>query len=224
MTKTQRVSAIDRLRTLPEVITLPHLSSVLSKQDESATKARQKASVYLSNWVKRGYIEPIGARAGVYFNLIKNTNARSDNWFVALKMVYPSAITIGASSLHQAGLTTQIPRSHYIAVMQRPSYISIDGYSISARTRSWYQDMREFITPNVNGIAMLKPEAAIADGWASKANGQTGVWNPDPDDLEIYDINWDLVQEAAFCLNVEPPEWFFDLHQELSPSSAVKFA
>src|SRR5690625_108202 len=150
MNQPKRIPAIKRLQALPEVITLPLLASVLSEPGDDLTKVKQKASVYLSNWVRQGFIEPIGARAGVYFNLIKNTQARQDNWFVALKMIYPSAVTVGASCLHQAGLTTQIPRQHSLAVLQRPSYISMDGYRICPRSKSWYEAMHEFITPSVN--------------------------------------------------------------------------
>lgn len=104
-------SALERLRAGPVVFNVNQATRYLGAGDNDM------ASVYLARWKKRGMVQNTGSRSGVYFNLVANPKATEEHLVDALLSAFPSAVLIGASVLHDAGWTTQIPSKLQIACL-----------------------------------------------------------------------------------------------------------
>ena len=122
----RRASAIERLRALPPVFRGSELSLRFGWDTHEAGE-------YLRRWKRRDLVKPAGPRAGVYFNLISETSAPETHLEEAIAMLFPSAVVVGASVLHDAGWTvlqaliTQIPRQLDVAVLRRRTFPAITG-------------------------------------------------------------------------------------------------
>lgn len=189
-----RVPAHKRLRELPEVFTTNTLAATLGGDLKSA-------SVYLSRWRKEGLISSIGPRAKLHFNLLLDPRSERDQMLDAVAYLYPGAVIAGASAVHAAGWTTQIPRSTEIMVINRRSLVQINDFVIESRPISWFKEARKRIYRE-GPVPVIDPGFALADLW------KTGSWRPDPDDLE-----WDMIDLSAlerdfaeFGLEL-PSEW-----------------
>lgn len=177
---TSRVSAIDRLGSLPDVFDLQlfHLATNIDKAS---------AKVMLSRWASKGYIELAGPRAGIYFKRLGSTMDRSEQVLSAVRLFYPSATWCGASVLHRAGWATQIPRQMHIAIEARPSLVQLNDVVFYERNLDWFKAVHEASgfekqPPAAGAIRSLKPEWALADMQVH----QDG-WVPDEDDLDLPD-------------------------------------
>ena len=188
-------SALTRLRELPEAFTFAGFCK-LSRFSNNA------ASVCLRRWKEKGLIEPAGERAKVYFNKLRSPQIDSALRVAALLFEYPSAILCGESVLHAAGWITQIPAQLSVAVLSRPSYVSLHGFDIRGRTLSWFQKIHPLMDPatekRVYGLRALPPALALAD-----LHADPDGWHPDPDDLDIPDQDHDSVLSACALLGVE---------------------
>ena len=189
-------SALDRLRELPEAFTF----SGFCKLNRFSNKV---AAVCLRRWKERGLIEPAGDRARIYFNRLRTPEVDSALRVAALLFEYPSAVLCGESVLHAAGWITQIPAQMSVAVLSRPSYISLNGFDIRGRPLSWFRKIHPLIDPSegkrVFGLRALTPALALADLYAD-AQG----WHPDPDDLDIPEDHHDSVLSAFELLGLKP--------------------
>lgn len=189
-----RRSSLDRLRNLPGVFTTKTLAAHLGGDTRTA-------SVYLARWKKDALIAPLGPRAGVHFNLLRDPGAEAEFRMDAVSLVLPGALIAGISAVHDAGWTTQIPAETDIFIPSRRTAPDLTGFRISTRPRSWFASARRNI--DLGGpVPTVAPAFALADLWTS------GDWRPDPDDLE-----WDMIDaddlEAAFALFGEdvPGAW-----------------
>lgn len=198
MTDTRR-SAVSELRRLPEVFDLSTFSRLLGLE-------RSAAQVYVSRWAKADLIKPAGPRAGVYFNLVRAPDSPDRCAADAVRLLYPSAILIGASVLHAAGWTNQVPQRTTVAAMSRPTFVQLDGFDISPRPRRWYARVLPRLSDDPNlaayGFKSLTPALALADS-LSRDDG----WRPDPDDLDLDDADPEELREAFERLGVEEPDW-----------------
>lgn len=171
------MKVIDRLTTLPVVFTLNDLVR-LGLTRETAYKT-------LMRWSDRGVIEQAGPRAAVYYNLLVDREAADRHRLAAARLLYPTAVVIGAAVLHAHGWTTQPPKIVDVAILERPSMKSLTGVHLVMRPRRWYERfvpelLREGDSPFE--IDSLAPAAALAD-----AHAWRDVWVPDEDDLDIPD-------------------------------------
>lgn len=198
-------SALDYLRCLPEVFSLNYLAARMDGD-------KAKASVYLSRWKLSGLVSSFGQRTGVHFNLLRNPNAPQDGIFNALEMVFPGAVIIGASVLHDAAWTTQIPRAIDVAVLNRRSFPVIAGFDIHCRPREWFALMRSGI--DFSGYPKLKPAYALADAFM-----YPGLWQPDIDDLEEDEVDWPACRSVFGQVNVDWPVQYPD-----APAAREKLA
>lgn len=187
--------ALERLRDLPAVFTLAGLCRFTGL-------SRQAAAVYLSRWKARGLVEPAGERAGIYFNKLKRSEIESPDRIGALLFEYPTAILCGESVLHAAGWITQIPARLSVAVLARPSYVSLHGFEIHGRSRSWFRKIHAAVTGNekIYGLRALSPALALADLYADPR-----AWHPDADDLDIPEKETAAVLAAGELLRVKLP-------------------
>lgn len=194
-------SAYQRLMAMPEIfnaISFARLNNVTPKE----------ASVYLSRMKTKKMVDSFDGRAKVYFNLVKNQQAKSDHIIDGLKMIYPCAILRGESVLHNAGWTTQIPQRINIAVLESRSYINISEFVLSPKKQDWYDKVRShWLMPNNKekiatfGLPALPPALALADLYHSKSD-----WQPDPDDLDIDEQDWEAIKKAFDFFKLDIPE------------------
>lgn len=187
-----RLPAHRRLRALPDVFTTKTLAAHL----EGNAKV---ASVLLSRWRAEGLIRSLGPRVGVHFNLLRKPDAEDTLKLDAIAWLFPGAVIAGASAVHAAGWTTQIPSALEIMVPDRRSLPEIEGCRLSTRPLSWFDKAPRLGSGN---LPMISPAFALADLWVS------GDWRAEPDDLE-----WDLIDmqdlRAAFAVFGEeiPAHW-----------------
>jgi hypothetical protein len=188
-------SALTRLRELPEAFTFAGFCK-LSRFSNNA------ASVCLRRWKEKGLIEPAGERARIYFNKLRSPQVDSTMRVAALLFEYPSAILCGESVLHAAGWITQIPAQLSVAVLSRPSYVSLHGFDIRGRPLSWFRKIHPLIERSaekrVYGLRALPPALALADLY-----GRSDGWHPDPDDLDIPDEDHGSVLSAFELLGLD---------------------
>jgi hypothetical protein len=187
-------SALARLRELPEAFTFAGFCRL-------NRFSNPVAAVCLRRWKEKGLIEPAGARAKIYFNKLRSPQVDSSLRVAALMFEYPSAILCGESVLHAAGWITQIPAQLSVAVLSRPSYVSLDGFDIRGRPLSWFRKIHSLIDPSetkrVYGLRALPPALALADVYADPK-----AWHPDPDDLDISTEDRQSVLSAFELLGV----------------------
>jgi len=182
------VAALDRLRALPEVFSLRRVMATFDEPD--VRRATRIASVYLDRWVRDGLVQAYGGRTGVYFNLIRNPQAPSQRRDEALRLVFPSAVLAGASVLHDAGVTTQIPHRIEVAVLRRKSYPNLPELELLPRPQAWFEAMRPYVLfQDGVGLPRLLPAAALADCWHRHGSSQT-MWRPGADDLYAEEVDW----------------------------------
>lgn len=188
-------SALSRLRELPEAFTFAGFCK-LNRFSNNA------ASVCLRRWKQKGLIEPAGERAKVYFNKLRAHEIDGALRVAALLFEYPSAILCGESVLHAAGWTTQIPAQRSVAVLSRPSYVSLYGFDVRGRRLSWFRKIHSLMDPSVEkrvyGLHALPPALALADLYADPK-----AWHPDPDDLDIPDEDRNSVLSAFELFGVQ---------------------
>ncbi len=196
-----RRSSVAVLRDLPPVFDLSTFSRLVDVE-------RDVAKTYLSRWSKSGLVIPAGPRAGIYYNAVAVPDASDRFAARALRMAYPSALVTGETVLHRAGWTTQIPHASVVAVLERRSYVRIDGFEIRGRTRDWYVAARAACgrEPDPDGLPSVTPAFALADGFAHEDG-----WRPDPDDLDVDDDAWPDVVAAFGSLGAAPPEWLAEV-------------
>jgi hypothetical protein len=188
-------SALIRLKELPEAFTFAGFCKLNHFSNEVA-------AVCLRRWKEQGLIEPAGDRAKIYFNKLRAPQVDSALRVAALLFEYPSATLCGESVLHAAGWITQIPAQLSIAVLSRPSYVSLHGFDIRGRPLSWFRKIHPLMDPSVEkrvyGLRALTPAVALADLY-----GDPKGWHPDPDDLDIPDQEHDSVLSTFELLGLD---------------------
>lgn len=171
--------AVDVLRALPEVFALSDAGLVLkSAPDETRT--------YIHRWKRAGLVDPLGPRCGIYFNLLRDPQGRSGRWLDAMRRLCPSAVIIGPEVLHAHGWITQIPSVLDVAVLTARTYPEVHGARLHGRAGSWYAAL-----PPETAAQGLPPAWALADALC-----HSGLWRPDPDDLDYDLADMDEVENA----------------------------
>lgn len=168
-------SSVDRLLKLPFVFAVADVIRLGLAQGDEHT--------FLARAVKSERIASAGFKSGIYFNLLRDPNARA-RVLEAARLAYPSAVVVGAAVLHAHGWTTQVPHTTDLAVMKRRSRRPIRGIHFVERKADWYrQHANDILAPGESGFELhaLTPAAALAD---AKANGD--LWVPDADDIDAH--------------------------------------
>jgi hypothetical protein len=123
----------------------------------------------------------------------------------ALLHEYPSALLRGESVLHATGWITQVPVRLSVAVISRPSYVSLNEFDIHGRPLSWFKRLHSEIDPTpdqrIYGLRALPAPLALADLYADRKG-----WHPDRDDLHISQEQLESVAAAARLLGVKLPD------------------
>lgn len=172
----RRASATERLRALPPVFRGSELSLRFGWDTHEAAE-------YLRRWKRRDLVKPAGPRAGVYFNLISETSAAETHLEEAIAMLFPSAVVVGTSVLHDAGWITQIPRQLDVAVLRRRTFPGVTGVVPHPRNILWYRLVHPRLERTEGqGVPRLDPAFALADALKYRDG-----WVPDPDDIAFPD-------------------------------------
>lgn len=197
----QRTSVIDHLQAMPDVFDLGLFLLTTGV-------SRGSAKVMISRWASKGYVELAGPKAGLYFKRLGATMDRSQQIEAGVLHLYASATTCGATVLHQAGWTTQIPRELHVAIEERPSVVQISGVKLYQRPLSWFRtvhDQKGFeVEPHasIHSMRRLRPHWALADMMTFRDG-----WVPDEDDLDIPDQKAEnAVEMARQALAAPAPE------------------
>lgn len=196
MNQKTTVSSLERLRRLPEVFT--HLTVAAMFGWETDT-----ASQYIRRWKQSGFVSSLGERTGVHFNLLRNPDAGSEHLLPAVRMLFPGAVLVGASAIHMAGATTQIPARPQVAIPWRPSYPKVEGVDLSTRSIRWFRSVHQDLVRDTD-LPRLPAELALADDW------QNGDWRPDPDDIDWDEVESTRLEEAFARMGGSIPEIWRD--------------
>jgi hypothetical protein len=190
-------SALARLRDLPEAFTFAGFCKITRLSNKAA-------AVCLTRWKEKGLVESAGERARIYFNKLKCSEVDGSLRISALLFEYPSAVLCGESVLHAAGWITQIPARLSVAVISRPSYVSLHEFDIHGRPLSWFKKIHPSADPSpdkrIYGLRALPAPLALVDLY-----GDPKGWHPDVDDLDIPHEDLASVGAAATLLEIEPP-------------------
>jgi hypothetical protein len=190
--KPDRTRSLDRLRELPEVFSLGMACTLFGM-------TRGMASTYIARWKEAGLVASLGEKTGMHFNLLRDPDGPQTRRLDAIAYLLPGSRIIGASALHAAGWTTQIPRSLEIAAPPRRSYPAIPDVEIARRPRDWFAGPGRRIA-RAGSVPILDPATALADAWVS------GSWRPDPDELEWDEIDRDAVCRAFSTFGMDLPD------------------
>lgn len=200
------ISGYERLADLPPVFSLNTLVRATGMN-------RATAKVALTRWAGKKLVESAGPRAGIYFNRVVDRAGHTAHAVNALVMKYPSATLCGASVLHGAGWTTQIPSTLHVAIEARSSYAKIGGVTLFPRPVAWFRFMQNQrawadsggnqVEAETNSYALraLAPAWALADLYADQSGG---AWQPDEDDLDLPKTAVAAVRRACKAMAVAP--------------------
>ncbi|UNC16250.1 hypothetical protein FE249_18715 (plasmid) [Acidiphilium multivorum] len=176
-----RVSALERLRDLPEVFSLRTAATALDLEIETMT-------VYAFRWRQKGLVENFG-RTGVYFNLLKNPDAANTMVAEALYMALGNLplVEVGGSALVDSGLTMQRHIRLEVAVIcdRRPTLPTLPGISLLRRPIWWGGYLAQKARIRATRSTVLpcaSASLAMADAILSHHVRQAGIQaRPDPD-------------------------------------------
>jgi len=165
---------------LPDVFDLRDVAIALKTE-------RKLAKIYCSRWVTRKMAAPLGPRAGVFFNLVRDPSADKTKLKDGVdKLIRHRVVVIGATALHQHGWTTQRPQSIEMAVpVGGPdrTYPEMKGITTVLRKREWFHAVKSSCEIGIDGFYTVSPEIALVD--AIMTGGKSGIWRPDPSDIDL---------------------------------------
>lgn len=206
--RTVRVSAVERLWELPEVFTLSAAASLLGCEANIASN-------YLARWKKMGLVTPLGPRAAVYFNLLRDREGPKTRQLEAVACLFPGAMIGGVSAIHAAGWTTQIPSLLEVFVIERRTQPKLEGFETHARSLSWFKLARNWLDDRAP-LPYLDPAFALADAVRHE------LWRPDPDEIEWDQVDVASLDRAFQSLRVGFPSAWDDRLQDLRDESVVE--
>lgn len=202
----KRISAIERLRSLPEVFT--------TREAMAAFECDQAvADVMMHRWRSTGLIESMGPRkAGVHYNLLLDPQGPQTRRDEALwKLLGRFHALTGGAALHAAGWTTQRHRLLEVVTVVTPRMPTVPtglyGIAVQPRPAVWMHELMNAAVEageTEGGIPLLPPAWALADAILAHArNVGPSVnaplpWLPAPDDVEIPDT--DAMKEVRAAL------------------------
>lgn len=191
----KNVSAIERLRTLPELFRGAD-TTVRFGWDT------RQASQYLHAWKKRGLISALGGHSDVYANTMLYPRV---DWSRGAMMAMPSAVCIGVEPLRLAGWATQIQQKPDIGVHQRQPYYKTDHFNVIPLPAEWRKKISDGLheVKERGSMPVLRPAWALVD--MIKREGWEGC-GLDPDDIDWEHLNasdWADLQVACATLDLD---------------------
>ncbi len=211
----RRMSAVERLRSLPEVFSTRE-AMVAFGCDQAV------ADVTMHRWRTAGLIESMGPRkAGVHYNLLRDPQGPQTRRDEALwKLLGRFHALTGGPALHAGGWTTQRHRLLEVVTVVTPKMPTVPtglyGIALQPRPAAWMHELMNAALEageTEGGIPLLPPAWALADAILAHAR-QVGPsvnaplpWLPAPDDVEIDgEEALDTVRAALVALGATPEE------------------
>lgn len=193
------VSALNRLRGLPEVFDLRDMQVQFGMTAETAAH-------YCWRWRQNGLVKALGPRqVGVYYNLLRDPGAADNRQAEAVeKFLRVPVVVTGASALHWHGWTTQRPHQIELAVPVMRGHTSVpqlNDLQLSPRYRRWFAVLKEGAEIGINGFLVARPAVALADSLLSSQLSLTKgrrVWEPGDGDVTVE--GRDAFDEAAMVM------------------------
>ena len=189
----RNVSALERLRVLPDVFT-SNMLGVLQGLSED------HVNTMISSWRKVGLVQTMGMRkAGVHYNLLRDPEGPQRRKGEALWLLLNApSVTVGEAALNAGGWTTQMAHRVTVCTGVTPRLPTVpsglDGIDLMPRPAAWmYELLTDAIEHGelVGDVLCASPAMALADTMLANARrtgekvGAPMPWLPDPDDLEI---------------------------------------
>jgi hypothetical protein len=169
----KQISAIERLRSLPDVFR----GADLTVRFHWTSK---RASHYLYLWRKRGLVYPLGGHSDVFANILMSPGG--PNWEKALGLAMPSAVVTGIEALRRAGWTTQVPFLPTVVVNAKQPIFKTTHFAVALREPQWFEITRPGLGPdNPEQLPVLRPAWALADLLREHGWGACGLT---PDDID----------------------------------------
>lgn len=201
MSLKKTTSSLERLRRLPEVFTHRTAAAMFGWETDMASQ-------YIRRWKQAGFVSSLGERAGVHFNLLRNPDAAAEHLLPAVTLLFPGAVFVGASAIHMAGATTQIPARPQVAIPWRPTYPKVEGVDLSTRSIRWFRAVHRDLLRDAE-LPRLPVELALADDW------QSGDWRPAPDDIDWDEIDAEKLKAGFTKMGGEVPDlWLHALDED----------
>jgi hypothetical protein len=153
---------IERLRMLPRLFDLDELAVLMNWN-------RRTATVAVAKWRDQGVIEPLASHGvGIYFNLIKDTNAVENCILNALVKFQGKTPVIlgGITALSKGGWTTQVsPTSEVIIPVKRghDSIPYLEKAHLLPRYPRWYSVLVE------NSVNYQYTDDELMEDWRSES-------------------------------------------------------
>lgn len=204
---------------------LSSLGPVLETRDIEIAMdfSRKGATEAMSRWMRSGYVKPFSF--GICFNVVAYPKSPQTHVFEAASRALRRPVAlIGASALHTAGWTTQMPTGYELAIACDRNvrrWKRMEGITAEARSTSWFAAVIPYLLRTPNGFDRLPPALALVDAIASEEkfallspddrrehhkNG-TVTWHPHADDISLPldrepEEIWREIVEAAEILEV----------------------
>ncbi len=185
----RRVSAYERLQALPNWFSL--------RSAELYTGLDLKTlRTHIYRWQKKGLITPLGPKAGVYINRVREPDISANTRAEAIQHIYPEAVVMGATVLHAQGWITQIPNRLHLAILDKQTERKLDGIELHWRSKRWFTQTADQMASDDDaavgaGIRELMPAAALAD--LIKRDALPVDW----DDLDFDEEDHEAILEMA---------------------------
>lgn len=162
--------AITRLQRLPVIFTGTDFcgTTELSKRTAAQTLWRWSRPAVDGSFQ---YIQPLGGKSDVYFNLVRDPDAPEKYWEMAVLGVMPGAIMGGHLVLKETGVSTQFSRNQ-ILVSTADSVFKLNNADVMERRSTWIKQLRSIglaqtslENPHIGitQLPRLNAGAAIAD-------------------------------------------------------------
>lgn len=177
MSEKKQVSALERLRGLPDVFRGADLTVRFDWTSKTASQS-------LYQWKQRDLIGALGGHSDVFVNLVVSPYPQ---WEKALRLAMPTAVIVGLEALRQGGWSTQVPHRPSVAVSRDQSVFTVNPFEVESRAPAWFQTAAAGIVKrSASSLPILKPAWALADLLRKSAWGDFGLW---PDDIEWSEIS-----------------------------------
>lgn len=177
MSEKKQVSALERLRGLPDVFRGSDLTVRFGWTSKTASQS-------LYQWKQRDLIGALGGHSDVFVNLVASPHPQ---WEKAMRLSMPTAVIVGLEALRQGGWSTQVPHRPNVAVSRDQSVFTVNPFEVESRAPAWFQTAAAGIAKrSASALPILKPAWALADLLRQYAWGDFGLW---PDDIEWSEIS-----------------------------------
>ena len=151
--------------TIGRLARLPDVFNVTAALLETGIPKNQINQV-LWRWKCAGYIQALGNRSDVWFNLIADPVVDQNRKGRAIRMAFPAAMRAGHAVLMRTGVTTQMTHIDYFIRPARSAAGEIEGAQLHERPAVWMRRLQQAGAIRHDGdVPELDPGAALADLW-----------------------------------------------------------